>query len=534
MSPAPGDHNLPFIFQLHDLLMRDPAAAREEAVAQMATRHDPVERVALNLLHAICTARAGDFINAEHQLVKALRSAKLRDFHYLIAEARDELASIYLMRGQIDIALRQWLDCFEAALKEDSRYGLVRAHLGIGKVLYALGKFDEAKEQHLRSIELSYTLNDVTLSSAIHLCLTADYLKLAEFDRAFVALAIAEDNLQHANQPEQARSELLIYRGQIFAARGQWQDALDAMQAAFALCRAHEQTWCETMAVLEMGRIHFILNDLGAARIQLELARRLASQIRSTLFEMQAEELLYSISKQEQNYHSALHHHRRYTELTLALIDTQNHYQIDPTTRRRMRRMENELALAQSEQENTSLLARLHLHEEHIQALKVEAETDPLTGVYNRRALEDRLGREIYRASQTQRPLSILMLDIDHFKQVNDRHSHLTGDAVLRTLAEIIQTCCRQDEFITRYGGEEFTLLLPGASVETARQVAERIRLSIAQHDWSSVKPDLGPITVSIGVTEKHDSDTAHDLLARVDQYLYQAKNEGRNRTCGN
>lgn len=533
MSSTAGDHNLPFIFQLHDLLMRDPVAAQAEAASQIATRHDPVERVALNLLHAICTARTGDFVNAEHQLTRALRNARQRNFHYLIAEARDELAGIHLIRGQIDIALRQWLDCFEASLKEDSRYGLVRAHLGIGKVFYALGKYDEAKEQHLRSVELSYSLKDVSLSSSIHLCLAADYLKLAEFDRAFVALAIAEDHLEHATQAEHARCELLIYRGQIYAARGQWQDALALMQQALELSKMHRLIWNEALAVLETGRIHFILNNLPAAREQLEVARGLAGQITSTLFEMQAEELLYSISKQEQDYPAALHHHRRYTELTLALIDTQNRHQIDPTTRRRMRRMENELALAQSEEENSSLLARLHLHEEHIQALKVEAETDPLTGVYNRRALEERLDRELYRASQTHRPLSILMLDIDHFKQVNDLHSHLTGDAVLRTLAGIVQTCCRQDEFITRYGGEEFTILLPGATVETARQVAERIRLSIAQHDWTSIKPELGTITVSIGVTERHEGDSAHDLLARVDHFLYQAKEQGRNRTCG-
>ncbi|MBE9610794.1 GGDEF domain-containing protein [Chitinilyticum piscinae] len=525
-------HELPFIYQLHELMARDPAAAQAEAAAQMATRADPVERLALRLLQAICHARLGNYVQAEYELTRALRQAKQRGMHYLVAEARDELAAICLMRGQIDAALRQWLDCFDAALQEDSRFGLVRAHLGIGKVLFALGKHDEAKEQHLRSVELSYALKDNSMNSAIHLCLAADYLKLAEFDRAYVALAIAEDNLAHSPYPDKHRSELLIYRSQIRAGRGEWHKAVNELDEAIRMATAGHYNWHHAFAELESGRVHFVLNRLATARSHLLIASSKAHSIASHLLEMQAEELLYSISKQEQRYEEALVHHRRYTELTLELIDNQNRHQIDPTTRRRLRRMESELALAQSEQENSSLMARLQSHEQHIQALKIEAETDPLTGVFNRRALEDRLQRELYTATQLSRPFSLLMLDIDHFKQVNDRFSHLTGDAVLKTVAELIQSCCRQDEFITRYGGEEFVILLPGAGADTARHIAERIRLKISHHDWFTLHPELLTLTISIGTAELQAGESTHDLLARADAHLYQAKAGGRNRTC--
>ncbi|WP_051304843.1 GGDEF domain-containing protein [Chitinilyticum litopenaei] len=532
-TPTRSLHELSFFFQLHDQLDRDPAAARDEAEAQLHTRKDRFERIALQLLQGIAMARCGDYVQAEHLLEFALRRAKLRGFGQLIAEAKDELAGIYLMRGLTDEALKQWLDCFEAALHENSRYGLVRSHLGIGKVFYALEKYDEAKAQHLRSMELSYTLSDSTLSTTIHICLAADYLRLADFNSAFVALAIAEDSLGSSRNMLHWRAELLAYRGQALAGMGNWDDALRCLVDARTISTEHHFQWSAALADLEIGRIHFVLGQEQQAEGHLLQAREIARQIRCVLFEIQCEELLYSIRKQCSDYVSALQHHRRYTELTLGFIDTQRDHQIDPTTRRRMRRMENALALAQSEEENNSLLARLQVHEEHIQALKIEAETDPLTGIYNRRALEERLQRELYLAQQAHRPFSLLMLDIDHFKQVNDRFSHLVGDTVLKTVAEIMQACCRADEFITRYGGEEFVILLPGATAETARHIAERIRLKISHHDWFSVHPELFQLTISIGSAALRDVETGRELIARADHYLYQAKADGRNCTRG-
>lgn len=161
--------------------------------------------------------------------------------------------------------------------------------------------------------------------------------------------------------------------------------------------------------------------------------------------------------------------------------------------------------------------------------------TDPLTGWSNRRYLMARLREEIARCRREDRPLSCLMLDVDHFKAVNDRHGHLVGDDVLRLLAERIGGEVRSSDVTARYGGEEFVMLLPGTDLESAQALAERIRVTVAERPFESDGLEL-TVTVSIGVACCRPSDATDDgaalgraLLAAADAALYDAKNSGRN-----
>lgn len=165
----------------------------------------------------------------------------------------------------------------------------------------------------------------------------------------------------------------------------------------------------------------------------------------------------------------------------------------------------------------------------HARALD-EAATDPLTGLANRRALELRLRQEFRRAQRSGQPLSVLILDVDHFKYVNDRYGHAAGDAVLVRLAEIVKGQLRGFDLVARYGGEEFVVLLPGIGGTSARTVAERIRHAVA--GTALVLPDgreLG-VTISIGLACYPDcASGTEEMLQRADQALYAAKAAGRN-----
>jgi diguanylate cyclase (GGDEF)-like protein len=159
------------------------------------------------------------------------------------------------------------------------------------------------------------------------------------------------------------------------------------------------------------------------------------------------------------------------------------------------------------------------------------AATDPLTGLPNRRALDARLADEIARIRRHERPLCVVMLDIDHFKRVNDTYLHPGGDAVLRQLAAVLRQQVRDVDFVARYGGEEFCLVLPETDVAAGRLVAERIRHAAA--DTAVQAPGGCEIrfTVSLGVAHADEApETAAALLAQADQALYTAKSEGRNR----
>ncbi len=156
------------------------------------------------------------------------------------------------------------------------------------------------------------------------------------------------------------------------------------------------------------------------------------------------------------------------------------------------------------------------------------AGTDPLTGVANRRRFMEQAGREVARSRRRSSPYSVLMVDIDHFKRVNDEHGHGVGDEVLQVVAARMSAALREADLLARYGGEEFIILLPDATPSSATEAAERIRTLF---DVVPIQTDAGPlsVTVSVGVALglEHDLD---DVIERSDQALYEAKESGRNR----
>jgi diguanylate cyclase (GGDEF)-like protein len=161
-----------------------------------------------------------------------------------------------------------------------------------------------------------------------------------------------------------------------------------------------------------------------------------------------------------------------------------------------------------------------------------QAREDALTGISNRRAFDEALAREFARAKRTEAPLSIAIVDLDHFKQVNDRFSHAVGDEVLKRVAARLKADSRGFDVVARWGGEEFALLLPETTLEAALATGERLREGVMAIDFSDIDPTLG-ITASFGVAEAAGVDTHHRLLLQADEALYRAKANGRNRVEG-
>jgi diguanylate cyclase (GGDEF)-like protein len=160
---------------------------------------------------------------------------------------------------------------------------------------------------------------------------------------------------------------------------------------------------------------------------------------------------------------------------------------------------------------------------------------DELTNLYNRRYFFERFDREIYRADRYHHPISLLMVDIDHFKLINDAHGHLAGDAALRRLARILEKRLRKADLLARYGGEEFLALLPETNKKGALCVAEKLRAEVERTDFAA---DLGasqPVhfTVTIGVASMpQDTENGKTLLDLADKALYFGKARGRNQVC--
>jgi len=190
------------------------------------------------------------------------------------------------------------------------------------------------------------------------------------------------------------------------------------------------------------------------------------------------------------------------------------------------RKVRQSLALHFSQRLATAL-SSMRLRE----SLKEQSIRDPLTDLYNRRFLEETLTRELYRAQRSESVIAVMMLDLDHFKKFNDRYGHDAGDAVLEAVARVLKRSVRREDIVCRFGGEEFTIIMPGNTKEAARRRAElildRVRHLEIQHG-SHVFPQL---TISIGLAFfPQDGDSADDLIQAADWALLEAKRQGRNR----
>ena len=173
--------------------------------------------------------------------------------------------------------------------------------------------------------------------------------------------------------------------------------------------------------------------------------------------------------------------------------------------------------------------ALAHERMQMLKRLQELAITDDLTKLYNSRHFYSQLENEIHRYNRYQRPLSLLMIDVDFFKALNDTCGHLVGDRILNQIAQLIVSCLRHLDTAYRYGGEEFTVILPETPCDSAMRVAERINQVV--HDEVADPASDKKISVSIGVTQFSSGETINEFIRRADQAMYMAKEAGRNRT---
>jgi diguanylate cyclase (GGDEF)-like protein len=184
------------------------------------------------------------------------------------------------------------------------------------------------------------------------------------------------------------------------------------------------------------------------------------------------------------------------------------------------RRLQSDLSNARAE---------IQEQQRRVDALAAESRTDTLTGLANRRSFDEELGRRLDQWRRHKVPVSLLLVDIDRFKQINDRYGHPIGDAALKWVASIQAGALRQMDLATRYGGEEFGLILPGTKLSDAGNVAERLRATIAAKAFCEGEHEF-PVTVSIGVAVTCADEEPAVLIKRADEALYAAKQNGRDR----
>jgi diguanylate cyclase (GGDEF)-like protein len=478
--------------------------------------------------------RRGEYGEATRYHLQALQIQ--RSTGDLVGEANslNHLGVVASRAGEYGSALEYWQASLAIREVHDDIAAVGRSLMNIGAVYGHLGDMERMLEYTTRALEIHENHDP----SAAGVCLNNIATALSTFgehEAAMEYLERAAAEFRAIGNADEAGCLAAI--GSIHEERGDPDAALSFFVKSLEMVRRLGSRIYEPQILIDLGRLEERLGRDSAGLEHLHQALELAEAQGAREFVYSAHEALADAYERRGDVARALEHHRAFHSVWAEVFSTRTSVRIQnvriraevkQTQREAEILREKNEALTRADEEKARLLEQLGM-----QAADLERQTreDGLTGVSNRRHLDSVLAGEWERAARFGRPLTLAMLDIDHFKQVNDRFSHAVGDEVLRTVARVLRDNTRGVDIVARYGGEEFCLILVETRLDEGAQLCERLRARIQAHDWSEVRPGLA-VTVSAGVAGLHEADAPDVLLAAADVRLYAAKHAGRNRVC--
>ena len=445
----------------------------------------------------------------------------------------DRLQLLHLLSDQLYTsghyreAIQYWLECIELGLELGDITTAILAFISIGGIFNAADEHQQAYALHQQVFKYCTHLATPKVYCTIRLYLAADAMWLRQPAAALLYLDEADLVIkQHHFINDQVESHL--WRGQSLLQLNRQAESIAHLNQGLAAANSNHYAWGQLQCHLQLGLIYSDSGRYCEAEAALLEAQAIAQDNKlnrllcdslnalSALYEKTAQ------AKQALLCLQAAHSLERQLSKTAAILE------LEPHILKQLAKLEVRFNLAVSQQENLQLRADHARQTQQLNRLNTEVFQDPLTGLANRRWLDKHLPAKLLKLNE-QEPFSILLLDLDHFKAVNDDFSHLVGDEVLRHLGEILQQLCREADTPVRFGGEEFLITLQGLSLFAAAKVAERIRTQVLQHAWPAALKGR-TITLSAGVAQARHQDNPASLIERADQALYRAKNLGRNR----
>jgi diguanylate cyclase (GGDEF)-like protein len=483
---------------------------------------------------ALCHIGMSDYLLADYSaglescLQAMVLSERTRDAEAMGTALVSASACQYQMGAREESlqALYQALEVIEGAACDPL---LVRVHNALGVILGDKGRYDESELHYRSALTLGARYGDVIYAARVKMNFAGLYL-----DRG--------RRIGHDGKPDEARQQYLEglslcegllggpgldsafnkahcsgMMGELRLALGQTLLARDLFAEMLAHGTAMKNPHQQAEALMNLGKAHMALGDTAEARGHLERALDLAAGANVRRLRADGFLSLAAWFEASGDFRQALEYHKRFHVLREELLREEVHaagvaHELWLKFQRARRELRN--------------------HQEQVDRLTRDAHEDSLTGLANRRYLDRRLAELVASACERGLRMCVGIVDVDHFKAINDGHSHAVGDTVLRTVAAMIGAHCREGDVSARYGGDEFVLCLIGARLESAAAGLERLRNLVADYPWGDVHTDLR-VTLSIGVAEVESGETVAALMQRVDAALYRAKRAGRNCVIG-
>jgi len=460
--------------------------------------------------------------------------------HRSIADRRGEAGSLtgagnaYFELGDLARALKH----HQAALQiwEELGDDLEISHVvnNIGNIHGQRGDYLRAMEYHTRALTLKKGLGDARGEAIALSNIGLTYKAKEEYGHA---LGCFEQSFGIARRLGDRFIEARVLHeiGELHRATDDPEGALRFFRESVEVAHASGGAYAETDGRIGIGRVLVALGRAGEASEELRKALAQAERIDSPWLVSAAHQALAEAHEAAGDASAALRHLREYHRVEGETRSAESERRIQAIlTRAEVERSEREAellrakndALTAADAEKARLLEALRRQAAELDRLSRE---DALTGLFNRRHVDEALALEWERSARFGRDLAVAIADVDHFKVVNDRFLHATGDEVLRQIARILREGTRAVDVVGRWGGEEFVLLLVETPPDRAAHLCDKLRGAVEAHDWSAIAPGLA-VTVSLGVAGNAGAADPAALLATADARLYQAKRAGRNR----
>lgn len=453
----------------------------------------------------------------------------------------NNLGNVYTSFGEYATALNYYLRSLSLCEAAANEAGVGRALNNIGNVYRRLGENDKALGYFGRALTIKRETGD--RQNEAHVLFNIGSAYEAEGDRTS-ALEYYFQSLQRSRETgdRQAEAACLIHVGSVFRALEDFENALRFYSDSLSITLDSGIRYFEAEARVLLGEACTRLGESEKALAHLRRALAIAEEIDSAELVYRAHRALSEACESSSDLKCALSHYKSFHDTRERVFGEDAAKRIKTVVIRseveraereaEIYRLKNiELASAYEElraanEQRGELVARLR---EKTEELERQTREDFLTGLYNRRHGDALLAREFSRARRFRRDFTVAMLDIDHFKTVNDRFSHHTGDEVLRRVARILKETCREIDLVSRYGGEEFVLGLVETPAPKAAVLCEKLREKIESHEWQLIDPSLH-VTASFGLSDDLSLADHLSLLSAADAKLYEAKRAGRNR----
>jgi diguanylate cyclase (GGDEF)-like protein len=485
---------------------------------------DPATRAALDETLGEAEFLMNDYALALEHLRRAQTTWEQLKQPLHEAEARAWLGACLVQQGRYQDgfeALHAALRSFET-LGQKSRGARALNYLAV--IHEELGDFHRAFEVYREALECAVADGDTDMQGRV----------LANHGEALVSWGAPEQGLPVLSRAVDVLRGLgahwhygwcLLAIGRIHHSHGDSEKALEFHRAALDAVEQGHSPRARVEVYAGLGELHSLRGQHPECLRWLNKALTLATTlgIRREIFK--THKLLSEAHKRAGEFELALKHHEQFHEVRSGVFDELARERVATLKAE----FELERALEAREHERRELHAKYTQLEQRAETLTHLSVRDGLTGLFNRRHFEEALSLEMQRARSFGQTLCLALLDVDHFKRINDGYSHVVGDAVLRTIAQVLQKELRASDVAARYGGEEFVLILPHTALDGARIAAEKVRVAIATSQWAHLTPGRG-VTASMGLAEWKPGETPTELVRRADQALYAAKTSGRNR----